>query len=368
MSAMSPVPGGYAPETGWPLPSHMLGGAREPLRQALLLERCFEGEAARWSDALIARTRRHIGGCVAAVETSLRTELEQRAPGLPPLAEIVPASIGWTAFQRWPSLLGPDLVRHFRDRAGISLMAQNDQMAWGAVGAGPGAPPEYPSFLPSIAVETLSKLTFAQARWADAGPDETSMRPDVSAEAMERLVWVLTALLADRLARTGLMPVPDMLALADQAGRAVLSAHDEQTGPFALAALLAHQVRGQEEGMELLLWLARNHHMAALIAMMADRIDMDGAILVSTIMEAPEQLLFDLCRAADFPREVAVRLVLGRRCMSRGVEDSVLIHYADAYEHGGREDAARAIVPLRLSNAFREGLAALRDRGPVDER
>jgi len=368
MSAMSPALGGYAPETGWPLPSHMLGAAREPLRHALLLERCFEGDAARWSDALIARTRRHIGGCVAAVETGLRGELERCAPELPRLAEIMPDRIGWTTFQRCPSLLGPDLVRHFRDRAGISLMVQDDQMVGGAMGDAAGSPLDYPSSLPPVAFETLSILTIAQAGWADIGPDETPMQPDLSAEAMERLVWILTALLADNLGRTGLMPVPDMLALADRAGRAVLSAHDEQAGPFTLAALLAHQLRGQGEDKELLLWLARNRHMPALIAMMADRIDMDGGVLISTIMEAPEQLLFHLCRAADFPREVAVRLVLGRRCMSRGVEDSVLVHYADAYEHGAREDAVRAIVPLRLSGAFREGLSALRDRGPADER
>lgn len=362
MNDMPPGLSGRSPGECWPLPPHMLGVARDASRDALLLERCFDGAGARWSDALVARTRRHIGGCATAVEMSLRVELERLVPGSARLAEALPDALGWTALQRRPALLGGDLIRHFRDRAGISLMLRDDQQGRVA-DSGPAAE----TLFPPAAAETLSMLMLAQAGWDDSSPDPVPMRADLSAEAMEQLVWTLMALIADALGRTGLMPVPDMLALTDRTGRAVLSRHDEQTGPFALAALLAHQIREQAWDDETLLWLARNRQMLALIAVIADRTGIEAATLVSAFVEGPEPLLFNLCRTADFPREVAVRLVLGRQCLSRGVEDSVLVHYADAYEQMPRADAAQAVAPLRMTGRFRDRLSVLRDRIVADE-
>lgn len=360
---MSPASSGRSSGERWPPSPPMPGAVRDPLHDALLLERCFDGAGARWSDALIARMRRHVGGCVSAVETSLRLELERLAPDSPGLAAALPEAIGWTALQRRPGLLGADLIRHFRDRAGIGLMLQDDR-----TGASAEAGPSVPVLFPPAVADTLSMLTLAQAGWNDSNPDLVPLRADLTAEAMEKLVWTLAALIADALGRTGLLSVADVLSLADRAGREVLARHDEQGGPFTLAALLAHQLRGQAMDGEWLLWFARNRQMLALIAVMADRIGVEDAVLVSTIVEGPERLLFDLCRAADFPREVAVRLVLGRRSVSRGVEDSVLVHYADHYEQMSRDEAALAVAPLRMTACFRDRLSALYDRAVPDER
>lgn len=362
MSDLSPDPSGRSPGERWPLPSVFEEAGDGALRQFLLLERCFDGPGTRWSDALVTRMRRHIGGCMAAVEMMLRLELEARLPSGSPAVQALPESVGWAAIQRRPALLGPDLTRHFRDRAGISLILQ-DEPPGVAAANGSGAE----SLFSAAAADTLSMLALAQAGWNDSNPDTAPMRADLSAEAMEQLVWLQAALIADALGRSGLLEVADLLELADRAARAVLARHDEQSGPFALAALLAHQTRDHMDE-ERLVWLARHGQMLALIAVMADRVGVECEALVRTIVEGQEQALFRLCRAADFPREVAVRLVLGRRCISRGVEDSELVHYADEYERMTRADAARAVVPLRMNAFFQDRLFALRDRGLADER
>jgi len=361
MSDMSPGPSGGSPGERWPLPSGFAGAARDSLSGALLLERCFDGPGARWSDALIARARRHMGGSLVAVEMALRLELEALLPPGSGVMEALPDAVCWPAVQRRPALLGAGLARHFRDRAAIGLMVRDEhpeaEAETGAAGQAPFSP---------AAADTLSMLALAQAAWNDSSPDTAPMRADLPAEAMEQLVWLPMALIAENMGRTGLLPVADLLALVDRAGQVVLSRHDEQNGPLALASLFAHQAHGEMDD-ERLLWLARHRCILALTAIMADRIGAGHEALVAAIVESPEQTLFRLCRAADFPREVAVRLVLGRRCVSRGVEDSVLVHYADEYEKMAPEDAVLAVAPFRMSAGFREKLSLLRDRGLADE-
>jgi len=80
------------------------------------------------------------------------------------------------------------------------------------------------------------------------------------------------------------------------------------------------------------------------------------------MVEGTEQTLFTLCRAAQFPREVAVRLVLGRRCVARGVDDSVLVDYADDYEMMTLAEARDALTLLGLSAPLRIRLAHVRAR------
>ena len=350
----------HRPEDGRWLPSPALPGVRRA--PSLLLERCFGGQDARWSDALVTRMRRHIGGCVMAVEATLRHWLAQSGEDGQALVAAVPEPVGWAALQRRPDLLGNRLIAHFRDRAAVSLMAQ-EELADGA--SGTAEPPE--ELFPAALAHDISSLALAERRWCDDRPDETPMIADLPAEDMEQLVWTVMALLADAAAPVRAFPLGDMVRLADRAGCAVLARHDEQTAPFVMASLVAHRLRGAGAGEEHLLWLGRHRQVLALLAILADRTGVDGPLLVSRIVEGPEHLLFQICRAADFPREVAVRLMLGRRSIARGVEDSVLIEYAEGYDGLSREQAALAVAPLGLSLRFREKLSALRNWPPGDD-
>tara|TARA_B110001454_G_scaffold173369_1_gene164623 strand:+ start:587 stop:1636 length:1050 start_codon:yes stop_codon:yes gene_type:complete len=337
----APLPEENRPTHIWysALPPGTVGGEGDAMRAALFLHRCFDGRAMRWSDALVARTRRHIGGCLSAVEMALRLELgveiEARLPDV----------VCWARVQADPALLSPILLADMRDRAAIGLMAQDRMLAEAVPDT--DAPP-----LPAGAADLLAALALAQSGWADAGPDHRPMRADLPAEAMPELVWTAGALLAEA------APASDSGAI-DSACAALLTRHDEQHMPFAQAALLAHRLRGAGENPEMLLSLARQRQILALFAIAADRIGLELPSLVRHVAEGEEQALFTLCRAAQFPREVAVRLVLGRRSVARGVDDSVLVEYADDYDRMTPAEARAAVAGLSLSAPFRAKLAVV---------
>lgn len=345
MNASAPDPGYAAHDWLSALPPATGAGEGDGLCHAILLERCFDGRAMRWSDALVARTRRHIGGCLAAVEMKLRLELGMA----------VEAPVSWERVRRDPALLGPALLRHMRDRAGLGLMGQDLALA--------DAPQDDAAdatlFSPS-ARQALAALALGQSGWADAMPDEVPMRTDLPAEAMAELVWTVGALVADAMIEAGAPPA--LATRIDHACSALLARHDEQHMPFAQAALFAHQMRAAGVGDAHLLYLSRHRHILALLALAADRLGADLPTLAHHALEGTEQALFSLCRAAEFPREVAVRLVLGRRSVARGVDDSVLIRYADDYDGMTSAEARDGLVVLGLSQPLRAGLAQVRAR------
>ncbi|MBP6030308.1 MAG: hypothetical protein KA533_02655 [Sphingobium sp.] len=331
------------------LPSDHPGGEGDAMRHAILLHRCFDGSEMRWSDALVARTRRHVGGCLTAVEMTLRLDLA--SAGSLHLNDL-PDALCWARVRHDPALLGASLLAHMRDRAALGLMGQDHAFA--------DALEESAPHLGASTQEALVALALAQAGWADAGPDETLLRADMPAEAMPELVWTAGAIIADALLSAGQPPAD--LGLIDRACSSLLARHDEHHMPFAQAALLAHRLRAQAIDDAQLLALARRRHVLALLGIAADRLGLELPCLVRHMVEGTEQTLFTLCRAAQFPREVAVRLVLGRRCVARGVDDSVLVDYADDYEMMTLAEARDALTLLGLSAPLRIRLAHVRAR------
>lgn len=322
---------------------------------ALLLERCTDGLNARWSDALIARMRRHIAGCLMGLETDFRRDLGNRSSEIADILASMTDGLCWQSVQQCPDFLAPELVGHFRDRAAIALMqigGHDDPVI--------SEPDSAETLFSASAAETLHRLTQAGAIWMDVGPDQAPLSADFPAEIMEALVWTVLALMGERIARVAVVETPFLLSIIDEVGKARLARHDEQSGPVALALLFAHQAIAQDMGADQLRWLARNRQILALYALMAQRIAIDLDRLLPVVVEAPEEQLFRLARAADFPREVAVRIVLGRRCVLRGVEDSVLVHYADCYEQIPQAVAMQAIAPFGMSPCFREKWEAVR--------
>lgn len=316
------------------------------------MERCFDGPAMRWSDALIARMRRHIGGTVATVETALRLALGED-PALDGKAvDALPAGYAVAILRQQPERLSAALARHFRDRAGLALMVQ--QTGGSADMRKAAEAPD--SEISGTVGEALAALALAQRGWMDTQPDDAPMRADLPAEHMADLVWTVAAILAQGLGA-------GWLRALDRAGLTVLARHDEGQGPVALAGLLAHRAHRQRWTEAHLIELARAGQVLALLALAADRLDGDLETLMSLAVEAPEESLFGVFRAADFPREVAVRLVLGRRCVARGADDSTLIAYADAYDRLTPEEARSALVELGLSPLFRRHLDAGRRAG-----
>ena len=333
----------------------MLRAESDPLRHLFLLHRCFDGREMRWSDALIARTRRHIGGCLSGVEIALRLEMEKLQPQASAVLQDIGEHCCWKRVERDPALLSPELLSHLRDRAAISLM-QNDLAPtnlWDADAA------EGHSFSTDVE-EALATIKLSQMSWADMGPDASPMRADLLAETMPDLVWTVVAILADALVRLGLEPSREVLGWADEAGQALLARHDEQNTPFVQSALLAHRLRAMPLGEDAILQLARGRHIIPLLAIMADRTGIDLNMVIRAVVEGSEQMLFILCRAAEFSREAAVRLVLGRKGVVRGVDDSMLVDLADGYDLISPSEASDAMLWLRVPQPLRAKLALVR--------
>jgi len=330
-------------------------------RHAIMLQRCFDGPEMRWSDALIARMRRHLGGCLASVETRMRLEMERLAPALFSGLSALSEPCCWLVVQRQPTLICAPLLDHFRDRAALSLMQQDALHAMP-----PGAGEEVARPPPEIA-ELLATIALAQVGWTDSGPDTSPMRADLPAELMAELVWTVAAMLVDGIAANGSLPARQAMTLAERAGIAVLASHDEQNMPFATAALLAHRARAAGIGDAGLLHLARERQILPQLAIVADRAGIELLTLVRKAIEESEQAMFILCRAADFPREVAVRLVLGRRSVVRGVDDSMLVEYADGYQAMTVEAAREAVTALRLPEPLRVRLSPPHVRTDADD-
>ncbi|MEZ5656763.1 MAG: DUF2336 domain-containing protein [Sphingobium sp.] len=341
----------------WPgsLPFSMLRAESDPVRHLMLLQRCFDGREMRWSDALIVRTRRHIGGSLSAVEIALRLEMERLQPESSAMFRNVGDYCCWNRVERDPVLLSAELLSHLRDRAAISLM-QND-LAPAGLGDADSAPGYV--FSPDIE-EALSTIRLAQISWADMGPDQSPMRTDLLAEVMPDLIWTAVAILTDALVRAGLEPTRQVLAWADQAGQALLARYDEQNTPFVQSALLAHRLRAIPLGDDAILQLARGRHIIPLLAIMADRTGIDLNMVIRAVVEGSEQMLFILCRAAEFSREAAVRLVLGRKGVVRGVDDSMLVDLADSYDLMSPSEASDAVLWLRVAQPLRAKLALVR--------
>ena len=267
----------------------------------------------------------------------------------------------WPIVQRDSGLISALLLDHVRDRAALSLWQQDPLQAVPTGVGGQDAP-----FRPEIA-ELLATITLAQAGWADAGPDASPMRADLPAEVMAELVWTAGAMLVDALVTGGNVPAPQAIAIVERAGAAVLAGHDEQTMPFAIAALLAHRARALGLDEAGLLRLARERHILPLLALIADRTGIELLTLVRAAVEENECVLFILSRAAEFPREVTVRLVLGRRCVVRGVDDSMLVQFADGYADMSVEAARKAVATLRLPEPFRVRLSPIHRRINLDD-
>lgn len=211
----------------------------------------------------------------------------------------------------------------------------------------------------------LAAIRLATLGWADTGPDDVAIRADLTAEAMTELVWTVAALLADQAMDTGAITESEVLSALHNAGRAFLVRHDEQNGPEAMAALLAHRLRSLPPAQVPLVALARERQVLALVAIAAERTGLAVGMGMRLVAQAPEEVLFAFFHAAGFPREAAVRLVLGRRCVCSGADDATLIGYADEYERITPEDARATLAAWAVAPLLRERLAILRDSRAV---
>ena len=105
----------------WPMANVMAGMSAVPVGHAIDLAFFFPVEDRARHDALIAETRRHLGGCLTAIETALRLALADE-PAIGAVLARWPQGVCWPTICAQPTLLGPALLAHMQMRAGVSLL------------------------------------------------------------------------------------------------------------------------------------------------------------------------------------------------------------------------------------------------------
>ena len=252
------------------------GSLRRASAHAISLSRFFPAPLPSWSDAMVMRTRRQAGGCVAAVDAALRLAMIRRLPQIEIVLENLPAGHVWTVIAEHPELLSPALFAQFRLRAAMGLLIGRDDGEAGRMMNALAADD------PAIA-QALAALTAAQLRWSDRGMEDAPVTADLPAVAMEELVSLCCAVLVQALMASDVVPVDQLLDCAQHSCDVILAHHDEEAGALGVAALIARALDGRPLDDALLCALAQERQLL-LCALIAQRsavpVDQVGLALI----------------------------------------------------------------------------------------
>jgi Uncharacterised protein conserved in bacteria (DUF2336) len=306
----------------------------------------FPGYGPRWTDALIARTRRHIGGCASGLETALRLQLSRTLPA--DLIDQLPPSVTWRAIERAPCLLDEELFAHFRTRAALSLMSLP------RISGHDNPRPLFDTADPPIRDFALG-LDLAVARWNEAGHEESPMRVDLPAEHVQSLVWLVSAALVNALIPTQAVSQAENMAAVDHAALDYLALYDEQAAPVGQASLLARKLRGEADID--LVRMAQEGKFLLLAAIMADRCGLETSAVASAMIHAhPSHVLPLIGRAANVDAQAMALTALALRQARDSMSDDAIGMMVERYEQISPEQAHSALAGLSVSNGLQAAL------------
>ena len=89
-----------------PMARAKAGLSAVPVGHAIDLAFFFPDEVQSRPDALIVETRRHLGGCIAAIEMALRLSLDH-APDIAAALDHWPAPLAWSMIRAQPTPYSP---------------------------------------------------------------------------------------------------------------------------------------------------------------------------------------------------------------------------------------------------------------------
>lgn len=353
MSVSSPT--GSVMADGWPSARGMAGLTAVPMSHAIDLAHLFPVEM-QAHEALMAETRRHLGGCLTAIETALRLSAEG---DLASALTHHPDPLCWPMVRAHPELIGPELLAHMQMRAGMSLMLRQ-------FGRPDGERPdvtEAAALLPDDDAELAalaSDLTLAEARWSAIGGDDAAMQPDLPAEYFAELLWTAVACLTTALARSTLVGEDVLIAALDRAGQRLLARYDESAGPLATADRLVLRLGARADEPELLGRALAQRRFPLFAALAARRVrlptDLVTGLLLTGAMEQVAALCCSLGGAASDYRH----LLLSLRSVRPALTDARIVAEADHYASLDEAEADRLIGLLRAPIALRVKLDHLR--------
>lgn len=358
MSVFSSLIGPDNMDSWEPMAPAMAGMSAVPVSHAIDLAFFFPGGARERHDALLAETRRHLGGCLTAIEIGLRLELE----GKPEIAAALahwPDPICWPTLCAQPTLLGPGLLAHMQMRAGVSLMLRQFGRPDGDVPGESEADPLMPSDDPALG-EALAALALAEGRWLMTGGEEQPMQPDLPAGHFAELMWTAAACLAAAVQRALPDDAEAVLPAFEAAGRALLARHDEAAGPVPAAERLVRLLGEQADEPPLLAAALMQRQFLLFAALAGRRLRLAAAQVADILVMAPVGQVAALCRALGGSDADYRLLLVALRPVRPSLSDAMIVEEALRYQDLTEAQADAAVGLLRTPVALRSKLDHLR--------
>lgn len=342
----------------WPMARAVAGLAAVPVSHAIDLAFFFPDESQARPDALIAETRRHLGGCITAIEIALRLSL-CHVPDVAAALDRWPAPVVWAAVRSQPTLLGSGLLAHMQMRAGVTLLLREFGRADSEHLDGPpdGLVPSTDD--PELG-EALSALALAEGRWLSVGGEDTPIKPDLPAEYFADLTWTVAASLALVAQRTMTEGADRIVSAFDRSGWSLLRDHDEAACPIAQADHIVRRMGDRADAPELLGALLGQRRFLLFAAVAARRLRIDSSQMVAMLVMGPVSQLAILCRALGGSGADHRHLLLALRPVRPSLSDAGIVAEADRYDKLSEDEADSAISALRTSAVLRAKLGHLR--------
>lgn len=356
MSAFSSLIGPTMADS-WPMAQVMAGMSAVPVGHAIDLAFFFPDDGRDRHDALMAEARRHLGGCMTAIEIGLRLALEE-SPEIAAALEQWAQPICWPTLCVQPTLLGPALLAHMQMRGGVSLMLRQFGRPNGDYGESEVAP-LFPADAGAIG-DALAALTLAEGRWLMTGAEEQPMQPDLPAGHFAELLWTATACLAAVVQRSGLVEPEAVLPLFEAAGQTLLARHDEATGPIAAADRLVRLLGEQADAPELMGAALGQRQFLLFAALAGRRLRMESAQVADILVMGPVGQVAALCRALGGSDADYRHLLLALRPVRPSLSDARIVGEALRYQDLTVAQADAAVGALRAPAALRAKLDHLR--------
>ena len=353
MSAYSSLTGTVMVDN-WPMARVMAGISAVPVDHAIDLAIFFPVEERARHDALIAETRRHLGGCLTMIEIALRAAVDD-APAVVAALSPWPTPLCWPSVRMQPTLLSPAVLAHMQMRAAVTLMLRQAGQA-----DGESDPDDARDRLLNVddtdCGDAVAALLLAEGRWIAHGAEDQPMRADLPAEYYAELVWMAAACLV----AAGQRSAPEMgdrlAGLFEQAGWALLADHDESASPLAEADRLVRRL-GVRADMPDLLGAALGQRQFLLFAgLAARRLRMTMAQVTDILVLGPVAQVASLCRALGGSDADFRHLLLALRPVRPSLSDAAIVGQADAYQQLSDVQADAAVTRLRAPAAFRAKL------------
>ncbi|MEJ7934848.1 DUF2336 domain-containing protein [Sphingobium sp. AN558] len=342
---------------GSPFAHSMAGSAAVPIGHAIALAQLFPGEG-RAHDALVVETRRHLGGCITAVETALRLAVASDSPTGAGLAHH-PGAQCWPMVRAHPGLIGPALLAHMQMRGGVSLMLRQFGRPDGERPDAAEAAELLPEGDPGLA-DAMTKLTLAEARWSANGADDEPLILDLPAEYFTELLWTAVACLTTVLVRSTLTSEHAAIMSLDQAAQSLLVRHDEASSPVAAADALMLRLGAQAEEPTLLGRALAQRRFILFAALAGRHARLATERVIDILLSGAMEHVAALCRSLGGSSGDYRHLLLALRPVRPALTDGRVLAEADCYDSLSEPQAEQVLGILRAPAALRAQLDHLR--------